>query len=832
SFTLLRKASTIGHSEVGDGPTSLADMDMDGQLDAIVTRNINTSNHGLYIWNPRTGEVMHSNVINNLYVSNPNNFGPSLAAIGNLDIDPVPEIAFIGFNYMYVYDYDPSTKQLTQKWNEPVNDESAITLFDFNQDKRYELIYRDFTRLMIIDGETKNVLTSIPCGSLTANEYPLILDVNSDGHAEFVIVAGANNATYGSVRIYGSTTWAPARKVWNQYAYNAVNVNEGLTIPRYQLNPATVFPGTDGILGTADDVRPYNGYLMQQTMLNKNGMPLWLAADATFAGTPLFNYSTNGDSLTVSLQVTNIGETSLQNPFHITIYKNKVAIANKLITDSITKSINPNDTFIVDIVVRNINSYLPIDTIIIRLNDNGQAFFVQQECDTSNNTFFKEFLDLLATTIQDSNCYGYKYDKNGFDFIALHDTIVSIRLTASDGSDSLVRLYLHVFDTSLSVFFDTIHAEESFYNKFGFYLPADSLNYTGTHLYTVKFISSFGCDSTHFLYLTKVESYLFSDTITICQHADGMWRNKPLQTSVMGTFIVWDSLKTAQGYDSLYRLMLIIQPDYLFEDTLTVCLHEVANWRNIPLTTSITGTFIVWDSLQTSTYGCDSLYRLTLIVLPTYLFNDTLLVCHHATASWRGILLPTSVAGTFIFWDSLKTSHYGCDSIYSLTLFVNVIPDFEIKTTGDLCNDESIRLFVDLENVSYLWTTGDTTPYTTVFQNGVYGISVSIVGCTTLQDIHVECPCDMWLPNIFTPNNDQYNEEFIPVSSSVLSSFSMYIYDRWGSLIYQTETLTPWNGRYKGGDAVAGVYYCVIHYTCKNDPTKLRTKQGSVTLIR
>jgi gliding motility-associated-like protein len=508
-----------------------------------------------------------------------------------------------------------------------------------------------------------------------------------------------------------------------------------------------------------------------------------------------------------------------------------MSIANKLTTDTTLNPVYPDDTAIIHIVVHNIDSHFPIDSIIINLNDKGQAVFVQQECDTNNNTVIKEFSEALET-VRDSICYGAIYNKNGINFIALQDTIVTIKTPVGEGYDSLARLHVHVFDTSLYVFSDTINLGEYSYNKFGFSLPKDSLKYTGTKLYTVTFTNKFGCDSIHLLYLTVAQKWLFSDTMIRCQHVDEMWRNKPLQTTIAGTFIVWDSLKTEQGGDSLYQLILTIQPTYFFDDTLTVCRDEITNWHNKILPTSTVGIFTVWDSLKTSYFGCDSIYKLTFIVQPSYFFNDTLIVCHNAIASWHGIQLPTAVAGTFTFWDSLKTSHYACDSICELTLIVNIIPDFEIKTTGDLCEDDSVKLYVDVKNVSYQWTTGDTANYTVICQNGVYGIAVSIEGCTTLQNIHVECPCHLWLPNIFTPNKDQINEEFLPVSTSVLNSFSMYIYDRWGSLIYQTDTLTPWNGTYKGRDAVTGVYYCVVRYSCTNDPTKIHTKQGSITLVR
>jgi uncharacterized repeat protein (TIGR02543 family) len=329
---------------------------------------------------------MHSDVINNLYVSNHNNFGPSIAAIGNLDADAIPEIAFIGFDYMYVYDYDPSGRRLTQKWNKYVNDESAITLFDFNQDNRYELVYRDFTNLMVIDGETKNVLTDIACGSGTANEYPLILDVNNDGHAEFVIVAGGDNAQTGTVRIYGLDSWAPARKVWNQYAYNAVNINDDLTVPRYQVNPATVFPGIDGVLGTADDVRPYNNFLQQQTTLSTDGVPVWLTPDAVADATISSYSAVGGDIVAVKVGIINQGDAALGPPVHVTLYRDFVSLPNLINSGSEPAlMINRGDTGYVTITV-DMDLYPTMLKVVANVNDYESTYTYQPECDSSNNT--------------------------------------------------------------------------------------------------------------------------------------------------------------------------------------------------------------------------------------------------------------------------------------------------------------------------------------------------------------------------------------------------------------------------------------------------------------
>jgi uncharacterized repeat protein (TIGR02543 family) len=275
---------------------------------------------------------------------------------------------------------------LTQKWNKSVTDESAITLFDFNQDNRYELVYRDFTRLMVIDGETKNVLTDIACGSGTANEYPLILDVNGDGHAEFVIVAGENNAQTGTVRIYGLDTWAPARRVWNRYAYNAVNVNEDLTVPRYQVNPATVFPGVDGVMGTADDVRPYNNFLQQQTTLSADGVPVWPTPDAVADATISSYSAVGGDIVAVKVGIINGGDAAIGPPVYVALYKDRVS-PDSLINSGSEPAlmINRGDTGYVTVTV-NMDLYPTMFKVVAQVNDSGSTLIYQPECDTLNNT--------------------------------------------------------------------------------------------------------------------------------------------------------------------------------------------------------------------------------------------------------------------------------------------------------------------------------------------------------------------------------------------------------------------------------------------------------------
>jgi hypothetical protein len=224
-------------------------------------------------------------------------------------------------------------------------------------------------------------------------QYPVIASVSDDGSARIILIGKLNgNADHwASVNVFKSSgaPWAPARKVWNQYMYNSVNVNEDLTVPSVQLNPATFFPGNDGVIGTADDIQPFNNFIQQQTALSLKGSPLWLTPDAKFAETSVLNYYGDGDSLVISTELTNIGDAALNAPFYVSAYKNTVAAANKMVTDSSMTVLNVEDTIDVNVTIRDFSTYSPLTNIIIRINDKGSAAYVQLECDTVTNNVFE-----------------------------------------------------------------------------------------------------------------------------------------------------------------------------------------------------------------------------------------------------------------------------------------------------------------------------------------------------------------------------------------------------------------------------------------------------------
>jgi len=436
TFTLKMRADNTSHPEIGDGGTALADIDNCGQVEVVVVgpvaNGFRTSKFGtIYIYNPRTGAVLHSNSITDIPRATtypPSEFfvyGPSRPLIGDFDRDGYPEIALTGCRVMNCYKFNMATKELDLKWSEVTTDESAstgMTVFDFAHDGKDRIIYRDEQQLRIIDASGDYPVieaTFHNVESATVNEYVIVADINGDDAAEIILVgdreyaANCNNGGGchhdGQLIIYASSTkpWAPARKVWNQSAYYALNVNEDLTIPQHPMSMARLFPGFDGVLGTADDVRPFNGFLMQQTLLNQNGTPLWKAADIKWCQEPAMTVA--GDSIVFTGCIKNVGDAALITPIFITFYKNDTIPANIpnniMKYDSINYTLMKDSSYTFRIVIHNISQYAPVDTIWFSVNDKNGDYPYQVQCAVDGRRGFVAFIKQKNINKQVLTCW-------------------------------------------------------------------------------------------------------------------------------------------------------------------------------------------------------------------------------------------------------------------------------------------------------------------------------------------------------------------------------------------------------------------------------------------
>jgi gliding motility-associated-like protein len=92
------------------------------------------------------------------------------------------------------------------------------------------------------------------------------------------------------------------------------------------------------------------------------------------------------------------------------------------------------------------------------------------------------------------------------------------------------------------------------------------------------------------------------------------------------------------------------------------------------------------------------------------------------------------------------------------------------------------------------------------------------------------------LPNVFTPNDDQYNDIYHPFPYTSVERVDMTIFNRWGNIVFETEDPNiNWDGRDMNNhsDCSDGVYF----YVCKVYEITLygvvpREIKGSITLLR
>jgi len=116
-------------------------------------------------------------------------------------------------------------------------------------------------------------------------------------------------------------------------------------------------------------------------------------------------------------------------------------------------------------------------------------------------------------------------------------------------------------------------------------------------------------------------------------------------------------------------------------------------------------------------------------------------------------------------------------------------------------------------------------------------------GCSASDTLVIEALEDCtgedlvyWVPNTFTPDGDQHNQTFKPVFFSGYDpyEFAMYIFDRWGELVYETRNVKfGWDGSTgrSGKKAPDGVYTWKIVFKALNNDEKIQ-EVGHVTLLR
>lgn len=162
-----------------------------------------------------------------------------------------------------------------------------------------------------------------------------------------------------------------------------------------------------------------------------------------------------------------------------------------------------------------------------------------------------------------------------------------------------------------------------------------------------------------------------------------------------------------------------------------------------------------------------------------------------------------------------------CAYTETIRIVVNQEPTVDFSAFSGICRGETIILDPSSAgyNLSYLWQNGSTASTFSATQPGTYSVLVTNACGSDGDAVTLKTTeCKVYLPNVFTPNNDGLNDRFGIVGARYVKSFRMEIYNRWGQMIYEsTNAYEGWDGVFRGLMQDAGMYIYRIKYTNLTD---------------
>ena len=225
------------------GYPAVGDLDGDGRPDLAC---VDPTNHtvsafthdGKRIWGPVD--------VNNGVATpkGPNGGGPP--TIADFDGDGHPDVATAG-GYGYLILVGATGKVLWQS-TMTTDTSSRVTgssVFDFEGDGPAEAVYNDEHNLRVYSGKDGKVLAKLCSTSGTLWEYPVVVDVDADDHAEIVVMNNnyafpscdldvGGGASHTGFKVIGDAMnrWVRTRRIWNQHTYHVTNIDDDGRVPK------------------------------------------------------------------------------------------------------------------------------------------------------------------------------------------------------------------------------------------------------------------------------------------------------------------------------------------------------------------------------------------------------------------------------------------------------------------------------------------------------------------------------------------------------------------------------------------------------------------------
>lgn len=256
-------------------------------------------------------------------------------------------------------------------------------------------------------------------------------------------------------------------------------------------------------------------------------------------------------------------------------------------------------------------------------------------------------------------------------------------------------------------------------------------------------------------------------------------------------------------------------------DNLTGCIPSTVHFTNTTNPADV-GTNCTWTIDGQTMIGCSGI---------DYTFNDD-----------RCYDVKLEVTSPFGCKNDTTYINYICIDAYPIASFYyNPLHPTTVNNQIDFTN-------TSIGAESYMWNFSDNTSSIDLNPKITFSDvdkeqdivaclkAISQYGCvdTTCQTIQFNNEFNLYVPNTFTPDGDQYNNVFKAILPPDInySSFHMILYNRWGEAIF--ESYNPnvgWDGTYRGAPSPDGTYIWKIKIRF-GEKQEIKDFIGHVTLLK
>ncbi|MCB9361491.1 MAG: gliding motility-associated C-terminal domain-containing protein [Flavobacteriales bacterium] len=288
--------------------------------------------------------------------------------------------------------------------------------------------------------------------------------------------------------------------------------------------------------------------------------------------------------------------------------------------------------------------------------------------------------------------------------------------------------------------------------------------------------------------------------------------------------------------------------------TLTASGSNNYLWNTTDTTSSITVSSVgTYSVSSTNTCGTDSeSITVSAGTLPIASITGDTILCNNSitlTANGNGNFLWSNGSSSTTQNFNTPANIYltvsnecGIDTAYKVILDYSVTAGFtsdyfygsEIPSTINFINSSSATATDFDWNLGNGLSSSNENPSTTYTENGEFTVILTASNqyCQdTYQEILIfERPNTVFIPNVFTPNNDGINDVFL-IKGENIAAFDCKIFNRWGNEIYSWDTLNEgWDGSYEGNLVADGTYFYISNITWNNEEKETIT--GHITLLK